>query len=79
MSQILVRNLSKKIVRRLKERAKRDKRSLQSEVKSILEQAVNLLTIDMKTARKLSEQIQLRLKGRPFPPSLQLIREDRAR
>lgn len=79
MSQILVRHLSKKIVLRLKERAKRDKRSLQSEVKAILEQAVNESKMDMPTARRLSEQFQLRLKGRPFPPSTHLIREDRNR
>ena len=39
MPQILVRDLDEKIVARLKKRARRDGRSLQSEVKSILERA----------------------------------------
>lgn len=79
VSQILVRHLSKKVVARLKERAQRDKRSLQAEVKSILEQAVNEAKVDMKTARKLSEQFRMRFKKGHFPNSTQLIREDRDR
>ena len=79
MAQLLVRNLSKKVVARLKERAHQDKRSLQAEVKSILEQAANEVHVDITSARKLSEQFQLRFKGRRFPSSTQLIREDRDR
>ena len=40
MAQILVRDLDKEVLETLKERARRDGRSLQSGVKSILEQAV---------------------------------------
>jgi plasmid stability protein len=39
MSQILIRNLSSETVDRLKEQAKRNKRSLEAEVRQILEAA----------------------------------------
>jgi plasmid stability protein len=39
MSQILVRNLSPETVQRLKEQAKRNKRSLEAEVRTILDEA----------------------------------------
>jgi len=35
--------------------------------------------MDMETARKLLEKIRPRFKGRKFPDSLELIREDRDR
>jgi plasmid stability protein len=41
MSQILVRNLSPETVERLKEKAKRNKRSLEAEVRDILEFAAS--------------------------------------
>ena len=40
MAQVLVRQLDNKVVVRLKKRAKEHGRSLQSEVKTILEEAV---------------------------------------
>ena len=79
MPQILVRDLDIQLVDKLKKRARREGRSLQSEVKMILEQAVNLPRLDMKTARKLSRQFQKRFKGRPFPDTVTLLREDRDR
>ena len=50
MAEILVRNLDKKTVDRLKKRASKKGRSLQSEVKQILEQAAS---IDMDSLRLL--------------------------
>jgi len=79
MAQILVRNLNKNIVERLKRRAKQDGRSLQSEVKTILEQAANEPVVDMKAAQALVSKIRRKLKGRKFPDSVKLIREDRDR
>ena len=79
MPQILVRDLDAKVIDKLKKRARQEGRSLQSEVKMILEQAVNLPRLDMKTARKLSLQFQKRFKGRSFPDTATLIREDRDR
>lgn len=79
MAEILVRNLDEKTVKRLKKRAKKAGRSLQSEVKLILEFAVNKLEIDMETAREVSMRFQRKLKGRKFPDTVALIREDRER
>lgn len=79
MAQILVRELDERVVERLKKRAKEDGRSLQSEVKFILERAALEPTVDMKTARKMLEEFRKRFKGRKFSDSVELIREDRDR
>ncbi|MFQ5740399.1 MAG: Arc family DNA-binding protein [Acidobacteriota bacterium] len=79
MAQILVRDLDEKIVETLKRRAREDGRSLQSEVKAILEQAANAPKVDMETARKISSEFRRRFKGRRFPDTVQLIREARRR
>lgn len=77
MAQVLVRQLDDKIVDRLKKRAKEHGRSLQSEVKMILEDAVP----DYEGAWKRIEGMRNRLKktGRKFSDSAALIREDRDR
>ena len=79
MAQILVRNLDEKVVDRLKKNAKQRGRSLQAEVKTILEQAANAPRADSESARKLILNIRRRFKGRDFPDSAELIREDRDR
>lgn len=79
MAQVLVRNLDEEVVESLKRRAKQDGRSLQSEVKFILEQAAEEPIVDMETARALVEKIRKKFKGRKFPDSVELIREDRDR
>lgn len=79
MAQILVRNLDEDIVESLKRRAKRDGRSLQSEVKLILEQAALEPKIDIEAALKICKQFRRKLKGRGLPDTLELIREDRNR
>ncbi|NOZ25068.1 MAG: Arc family DNA-binding protein [Nitrospirae bacterium] len=79
MAQILVRNLSKEVVERLKRRAREEGRSLQSEVKLILEQAVLEPKVDMETARKICEEFRRKFTGRKFPDTVELIHEDRAR
>jgi plasmid stability protein len=75
MPEILVRGLERRTVERLKERARSSGRSLQQEVKDILERAATMLTMD--EARRLSESWHRRLAGRPFSDSAALIREDR--
>jgi len=77
MAQILVRNLDERVVERLKRRAKMQGRSLQSEVKIILERAADQTTVDMATARALVDKIRERFKGRKSPDTVELIREDR--
>jgi len=79
MAEILVRNLDEKTVKHLKKRAKKAGRSLQSEAKLILELAVSKPEIDMETAREVSMRFQRKLKGRKFPDTVALIREDRER
>ena len=74
MAQILVRDLDDDLVKRLKNRASRDGRSLQAEVKMILEQAAK---IDMDTAQSMLDQFRRRFKGKEFSDSTELVREDR--
>jgi len=77
MAQVLVRQLNDKVVERLKKRAKEHGRSLQSEVKTILEEAVP----DYEGAWKRIAKIRKTLEQsrRKFSDSATLIREDRDR
>ena len=79
MAQILVRDLDKGVVDRLKKRARKKGRSLQSEVKLILERAAYEPRVDADTARRLSADFRRRFKGREFPKTIDLIQEDRQR
>jgi len=76
MAQILIRDLDKQVVERLKAPARRGGRSLQSEVKTILEDAAR---VDMEAARALTDEIRRRFAGRTFSDSADLIREERDR
>jgi plasmid stability protein len=76
MAQILVRDLETETVDRLKARARGRGRSLQAEVKSILEQAAKL---DVAEARALAAGIRRRLGRKRFEDSARSIREDRGR
>jgi hypothetical protein len=75
MGSILVRGLNQKTIKRLKERAQLNGRTLQLEVKALLERAAETLT--MPEARRVSEQWRHLLGGRSMSDSAQLIREDR--
>jgi plasmid stability protein len=76
MGQVLVRNLPAEVVKKLKSRAKQHRRSLQEELKNILEQAaehnVKDIQANVDTVRKL-------FAGRKFSDSSDLIRQDRTR
>ncbi|OGW14788.1 MAG: hypothetical protein A2035_01430 [Nitrospirae bacterium GWA2_42_11] len=76
MAQILIRNMDDRVVDCLKKRARREGRSLQAEVKFILEQAAKM---DMDTAREKLKQFRIRFKERKFSDSVELIREDHKR
>ncbi len=76
MAQLLVRDLDPETIERLKARAKHHGRSLQGEVKAILEAAAS---VSIDEARRISEQWYGRLAGREFADSAELIREDRER
>lgn len=79
MPDILVRDLDASVVKRLKSRAKADGRSLQSEVKLIIERGADAPKVNMKKARELIDRICIRFKGRKFPDSVELIRKGRDR
>ncbi len=75
MSQILVRDLAPEIVERLKERARGNARSLEAEVRVILENAAGQYT----TAEfaEVAAAWRKRLAGRAHSDSAVLTREDR--
>jgi plasmid stability protein len=72
---ILVRGLDPRTVQRLKERARANGRSLQQEMREILDRAAKVLT--MREAGWLSERWRRRLSRRSFSDSTRLIRDDR--
>ncbi len=76
MPQVLVRNLDRSLVTRLKARARRHGRSLQAELKAILEEASG---DDMLQARRLADRIRRTFSGRPQTDSGKLQAEDRRR
>ena len=77
MAQLLVRQLDEKIVDRLKKRAQEHGRSLESEVRTILEEAVPDYEGEWKRIPKFHKR--LKKSGRTFSDSAELIREDRNR
>lgn len=76
MAQILVRDLADEVVETLKARAREHRRSLQAEVKLLLEEAVR---VDRATARRRIEEVRDELAGRPMSDSAELVRELRDR
>ena len=77
MAQILVRNLDEGVVKKMKERAKKNGRSLQAEAKMILEREADRPKLSMEEARKAADAFRARFKGRKFTDSVKLLREDR--
>ncbi len=76
MAQVLVRNLDKAVVDRLKRRARRRGRSLQAELQDILQRAART---DITEARRAAERIRRKLADRRHSDSAELIAEDRGR
>ncbi len=75
MGDILIRGLDERTVRRLKAQAKRNGRSLQSEVRLLLKQAAGVSVAEaLHGARQWREKL-----GRTFDDSAALVREDRER
>jgi len=77
MPQVLVRNLDHSVVKKLKEQAIRNGRSLQAELKAILEMQARL--VSKAEARKLAARIRRRIRARPQTDSGVLQAEDRRR
>jgi plasmid stability protein len=76
MAQVLVRDLDDVIVERLKQRARRHGRSLEAELRLILERSARA---DMLEARRVAERIRGELAGRAHSDSAELVPEDRER
>ena len=76
MAQVLVRDLDRSVIERLKARAQQHGRSLQVELKTIIEQAARS---DLEAARRAAERLRRKLAGRKFSDSTVLIAEDRRR
>jgi len=76
VAQVLVRNLHTEVVRKLKLRAKDHRRSLQEELKEILEHAARQ---NVKDVQARVNAVRKLFAGRKFGDSSELIRQDRAR
>jgi antitoxin FitA len=76
LAQVLVRDLRPETVSRLKEQAKRHGRSLQAELKDVLENASRQSALD---ARALADRVRRQLAGRSHSDSVELLAKDRAR
>ena len=77
MGQVLVRGLDDVVIERLRKRAESHHRSLEAELREILDQASR--QVDVATSRELADRIRRRLEGHPHSDSAELIREDRDR
>lgn len=76
MSQLLIRDLAPETIKRLKMQAEQHGRSLQREVKRILEEAVKFSGGE---AAAVAARWRQQLAGRVLTDSAALIREDRDR
>ena len=77
MTNILIRDIGKATLKRLKARAAENGRSLQTEVKDILERSAQEMSF--KELRRRADEFSRRFEGRHFTDSVELIREDRER
>ena len=77
MPDILIRGLNKAVINKLKVRAARSGRSLQAEVKEILDRSAAEMTYT--ELRRRAEEVSNRFEGRRLSDSVDLIREDRDR
>ena len=73
MPQLLVRDLSPEVIEQLKKRARRNGRSMQSEVKTIIEKAAQAESMD---AANLAASVRRMLSGRDHSDSSKLVSEE---
>ena len=76
MPDVLIRHIDPDVLEALKARAARNGRSLQAELKRLLEEAAEAERSD---ALKALRRVRARFKGREFSDSAALIRKDRQR
>ncbi len=78
MANVLIRNISEEVLDRLKNMAKSHKRSLQQELRVVLEKTVEQSSSDI-FQKALDLRRKLRKKTVRFTDSARLLREDRTR
>jgi plasmid stability protein len=78
MANVLIRNIPKEVLDRFKNMAKSHKRSLQQELRVVLEKTVDQSSPDI-FQKALDLRRKLRKKALRFTDSARLLREDRAR
>jgi hypothetical protein len=76
MPDFLIRGLAPETIRQLKARAKRNGRSLQDELRLLVERTTGIGTQQIAA---MFDHWQKRFAGRKFSSSVRLIREDRNR
>jgi plasmid stability protein len=76
MAQVLVRGLDPDVVEALKARAQANGRSLEAELRTVIERAAGTNIVG---TRELAARIRRRLAGRSHSDSAALISEDRER
>jgi plasmid stability protein len=76
MPQILVRNVEPGVVEKLKARARRNGRSLEAELRLILQEAAGVGPVSVQDQ---VERLRALFAGRNFSDSTELLREDRER
>ena len=76
MAQVLIRDVAPEVVERLKARALRNHRSLESELRLICETAVEEPAVDMLAE---VDRVRMLFSGRTFSDSAELLHEDRTR
>jgi plasmid stability protein len=76
MAQLLVRDVAPEVVEKLKVRAQRNRRSLEAELRVILQDTVQDPTTDMQAE---VERVRALFAGRSFDDSAALLRADRER
>ncbi len=77
MPDFLIRDIDGEVLEKLKARARRNSRSLQSEIRIVLESAVT--SSDFLTDAGPARKIKNSFRGRKHTDSAELLREDRAR
>jgi antitoxin FitA len=78
MRQLLIRDVEDEVVAALKDRARRNQRSLQGELKLIVTQAAQPTRIDPALVARI-DALRNKLKGRKHTGSVKLLREIRGR
>ncbi len=73
MPQLLVRDLSPEVIEQLKKRARRNGRSMQSEVKTIIEKAAQAESME---AANLAASVRRMLSDREHSDSAELVPEE---